>query len=454
MNNKVELTSGDILKTLTKLALPIMGTSFIQMAYNLTDMLWIGRVGSNAVAAVGTVGFFLWFAQAVIALSRIGAEVYVAQSLGEKDEESARTFAINAVQLNILLALIYGIMLFAFRHQLIAFFRLGEEYVVNMAVLYMSYIVFAIPFNFINPVLTGIFNGAGISKIPFKINAIGLFLNILLDPLLIFGYGPFPELGVKGAALATIFSQLIVTVVFLIVMKRHTEIYFKINIFQKPSIKSIRTILKIGFPVAIQSGIFSFIGMVLGRIIAVYGPMAIAVQKVGSQLESLSWMTAGGFSTALSAFVGQNYGAKKYDRIIKGYKAAISTASIIGIFATVLFIFFAEPIFKVFIPEKDVVVMGVVYLQILGASQWFMAIEITTQGAFNGLGKTITPSIVGVVFNALRIPAAYLLSAYTVLGLNGIWLSISISSVLKGAILTSLFYYLIIKKYKTYGIIN
>ena len=334
MRNKLDLTTGDILKTLTKLALPIMGTSFIQMAYNLTDMLWIGRIGSDSVAAVGTVGFFLWFAQAVIALSRIGAEVFVAQSLGEKDEESAKRYAVNAVQLNIFLSVIYGLFLFVFRHPLIAFFRLGEENVVNMAITYLSYIVIGISFNFVNPVFTGIFNGAGISKIPFMINAIGLFTNILLDPLLIFGVGPFPKLGVVGAALATIFAQFIVTIVFIIVMKRHDEIYFRINIFQKPNLQNMRAIIKLGLPVAIQSGIFSFIGMVLGRIIAAYGSTAIAVQKVGSQIESLSWMTAGGFSTALSAFIGQNFGAKKYDRIIKGYKAAFYAVSLIGIFAT------------------------------------------------------------------------------------------------------------------------
>jgi len=166
------------------------------------------------------------------------------------------------------------------------------------------------------------------------INAIGLFTNILLDPLLIFGVGPFPKLGVVGAALATIFAQFIVTIVFIIVMKRHDEIYFRINIFQKPNLQNMRAIIKLGLPVAIQSGIFSFIGMVLGRIIAAYGSTAIAVQKVGSQIESLSWMTAGGFSTALSAFIGQNFGAKKYDRIIKGYKAAFYAVSLIGIFAT------------------------------------------------------------------------------------------------------------------------
>jgi putative MATE family efflux protein len=451
MEKKANLTSGNIAKTLTKLALPIMGTSFIHMAYNLTDMLWIGQTGSGSVAAVGTAGFFLWFAQSLIALSRIGAEVFVAQKLGERDEESAKKFAINAVQLNIFIALIYGLFLLIFRNQLIGFFKLGEENVINMGITYLSYVTIGIFFIFINPVFTGIFNGAGISKVPFMINAVGLVTNIILDPLLIFGIGPFPRLGVVGAALATVFAQLLVTIIFLIVMKGHSEIYFRVNIFQRPSLYNMREIVKLGFPVAIQSGIFSTIGMILGRIIAAYGPTAIAVQKVGSQIESISWMTAGGFSTALSAFVGQNYGAKEYDRVIKGYKVGLFAVSMIGLFATILLVFFPEPLFRVFIPEKEAIDLGVVYLQILGISQWFMTLEISTQGAFNGLGKTSIPSAVGITFNILRIPAAYLLSTYTALKLNGVWWSISISSIFKGTVLVFLFYHLVIRKYNKYG---
>jgi len=453
MRKKVDLTSGDILKTLTKLALPIMGTSFIQMAYNLTDMLWIGQTGSAAVAAVGTAGFFIWFSQSLFTLSRVGAEVFVAQSLGEEDEEEARKFSVSAVQISVILSIFYSLFIFFFRHPLIGFFKLEDSNVIHMAVAYLGYISLGFIFSFLNPVFTGIFNGAGMSKVPFLINAVGLVINIVLDPLLIFGLGPFPEMGVVGAAIATIFAQLVVTLIFIIIMKKHQESYFRINVFQKINMAYSQKIMKLGLPVAIQNGIFSMIGMALARIIAGYGPTAVAVQKVGSQIESISWMTAGGFSTALSAFIGQNYGAKKYDRIIKGYRAALFTVSIIGIFTTILLVFFAEPIFRLFIPEAEAIELGVVYLQILGLSQWFMTIEISTQGAFNGLGKTTIPSAVGVTFNALRIPAAYFLSTYTALKLNGVWWSVSVSSMFKGAVLVFLFYHMVIKQYYKEGTI-
>ncbi|WP_253199492.1 MATE family efflux transporter [Clostridium tagluense] len=186
-----------------------------------------------------------------------------------------------------------------------------------------------------------------------------------------------------------------------------------------------------------QSGVFTVIGMIIARILSQWGSTPIAVQSVGSQIESITWMTAGGFQTALSAFVGQNFGAKKWDRIYKGYFISLAIISIIGTITSCLLIFFPSPIFSIFISEKAVIKDGIVYLRILGVSQLFMCIEMTTAGAFNGLGRTMPPSIVGIVLNVLRIPGALLLSMF--LGLSGVWWSISISSMLKGLILTSWF---------------
>lgn len=447
MTKKYDLTQGDIFKTLTRLALPIMGTSFIQMAYNLIDMLWIGRVGRDSVAAVGTAGFYLWFAQAVIALGRIGAEVFVAQKIGEKKDDEAGAYANNAVRLNVISAIIYGLILFLFKDYLIGFFNIGDDNVNKLAVTYLSAMSAGMLFMFSGPVFTGIYNGAGNSSTPFKINTLGLAVNIVLDPILIFGLGIIPAMGVFGAAAATILSQFVVVIVFLFKMRKHDEPYFKIKIKGKTDLIKIGNILKLGLPVAVQSGIFSLIGMILGRIIAIYGPAAIAAQKVGSQLESLSWMTAHGFSTALSAFVAQNYGAGKFERIIRGYKTAFRAALFLGLFVTLLFVFFARQLMYIFIQEEETILVGIDYLRILGFSQLFMTLEITTQGAFNGLGKTKVPSVTGIVFNVLRIPMAYLLTGYTLLGITGVWWTISISSFLKGTVLVALYYYMIIRKY-------
>lgn len=438
MSKAVNLTERGITKTLFKLALPIMGTSFVQMSYNLVDMIWVGKIGTGAVAAVGTAGFFTWLANAFILIPKIGAEVGVAQSTGQKDMNEVKKYIKHSIQMVVCLALIYGLIMILFREGLIGFFNLGEEKIIKDTINYLVIVSFGFVFFFINPVFTAIYNGYGDSKTPFIINSIGLIVNLILDPLMIMGIGPFPRLGVEGAAIATIIAQGVATLLFVIKAKKTLVIFSNIHLLEKPDRSHIIRITKLGLPTALQSGLFSFIAMILARIIAQWGPTPIAVQKVGSQIEAISWMTAGGFQSAMSAFIGQNFGARKWDRVKRGFFIGILIVSCIGVFATALLFFGARPLFTIFIQEEEAILQGIQYLKILAYSQLFMCIEITTAGAFNGLGKTIPPSIVGILFNAIRIPSAIILSS-TVLGLNGIWWAISMSSVFKGIVLTTWF---------------
>ena len=153
-------------------------------------------------------------------------------------------------------------------------------------------------------------------------------------------------------------------------------------------------------------------------------------------------MTATGFAVALGAFVGQNYGARKFSRVAAGYRTAIRVAFVIGVFNTFLLFFGAKWLFMIFIREPDAVSLGIDYLRILGLSQLFMCIEITCSGAFNGIGKTEPAAITSVAFNLLRIPLALYFSQMTFLGLNGIWWSITITSIFKGAIVYLWFGYI------------
>lgn len=449
MTRTNSLTEGNILKALFRLALPIMGTSFVQMAYNMTDLIWVGRLGSSAVASVGTAGFYTWLAMAFILIPKIGAEVGVAQSVGKGDMDEARLYIRHSLQMIITIALFYGTSLTIFRKPLIGFFNLDDIDIVNDATSYLFIISFGILFYFINPVFTAIFNGYGESRTPFLINACGLVANMILDPVLIFGLGPFPRLEVAGAALATIIAQFFSTTIFILVARKRRDLFSGLNLLEAPDLEHLSIISKLGFPVALQSGFFTGIAMIIARIIAQWGPIPIAVQKVGSQIEAISWMTAGGFQTAMSAFVGQNYGAGKWPRVYKGYFTGLRIMSIIGIITSLTLILAARQLFSVFVPgEEETILHGITYLRILGLSQLFMCIEATTAGAFNGLGKTIPPSVVGIVFNGLRIPAALLLSS-TSLGLNGVWWAISVSSIFKGTVLFSWYMFMLKKNPNT-----
>lgn len=436
MNNQIDLTHGNILNKLIKLAMPIMGTSFIQMSYNLVNMIYLGRVSSSAVAAIGTAGFFTWLANAFIFIPKTGAEIGISQSIGRQNNKDLKGYIKNTIQLDVIIGFIYGIIMIVFKKQLIGFFNLNNEYVVNMAEAYLLILSLGMNFYFITPVFTGIFNGHGDSKTPFKINTIGIIINMIIDPFLIFGIGPFPRLEVVGAAIGTVVSQVVAAILFIYKIKKETKLLDDINLLKKLDMFYVKNIFKLGTPVALQNGLFCIFAMFIARIIASFGEIPIAVQKVGSQIEAISWMTAGGFSTAISAFVGQNYGAKKWDRIYKGYFTALLAVSCIGLFSTLLLVLGARPLFALFIPDEKVIPYGVDYLKILGYSQLFMCIEISTAGAFNGIGRTIPPSLNGIILTGLRIPAAIILSQPNILGLNGVWWSISLSSILKGIVLT------------------
>lgn len=446
MRQKIDLLNGPVFSSLTKLALPIMATSLVQMAYNLTDMIWIGRISSSAVASVGAAGMYMWFANGIAVLAKMGGQVKVGHALGAGEKNEACSYARNAIQLSLLLGFCYGILCLVFHHPLIGFFRLNSAEVIHNAEVYLSITCGLVIFSFLNQVFTGILTAMGNSRTSFLATASGLVINIFLDPVLIFGIGPFPRLDVTGAAVATVFAQAAVTVFFLISVRKEPEIFMNLRLFSRPQISVLKAIIRIGLPSSVQSMMFTGISMIIARMVAGFGDAAVAVQKVGSQIESISWMTSDGFSAAVNSFIAQNFGAGNKERAKKGYRCAMMVVLLWGVFCTIVLVFFPAPIFRIFIPEDTVLPMGVDYLRILGVSQLFMCMEITTAGAFSGLGRTLPPSIVSISLTTARIPLALLLIS-TPLGLNGIWWSITISSICKGLVLTTVFRKIAFQKY-------
>lgn len=428
-----DLLSGPIFPVLASLAIPIMATSFIQMAYNLTDMVWLGRLGPDAVASVGAAGMFMWFSNGLATLAKIGGQIKVAQSLGANDLQKATRYAQSSLQLGMIFACLFAVLTLLFSKQMIGFFKLNSALVEQDARSYLLITCIFVIFSFFNQIFTGIFTAMGNSKSAFIASTVGLVANIILDPLFIFGGFSIPAMGVTGAAIATILAQAIVTFIFFYMMKQDVVLFPHVRFFKKVWKHEIQEIFKIGLPTALQTMLFSCISMVIARIIADWGDHAVAIQKVGSQIESISWMTAEGYAAALNSFVAQNYGANSLNRIHKGVTLSIKVMLVWGIFTTLILLCFPNIIFKIFIRDETVLAMGVEYLQILAFSQAFMCLEYASAGAFQGIGKTTPPSIVSIVFTAARIPLAILLSSF--MGLNGIWWALTISSLAKGIVL-------------------
>ena len=428
---KYDLTEGNILQKLFLVAAPIMGTQFLQMTYNLTDMFWMGRVGSDAVAAVGTAGMYMWLSVAFMMFGRMGAEIGVSQSVGRGDREGARAFAQNAMFLALISGLSFSLFAIFFRHSLIGFFAIREVHVAQDAAAYLAIVAMGMPVVFLNAAVTGIFNGAGNSRLPFLTNGLGLVLNMVLTPLMVFTFG----FGIVGAAWATVIAQSVVVCLNLLAIRfLPVRPFPALRFFQKPDPARIRQIFRWTMPISIESAAFTLLSMVIGRFVAAFGADALAIQRVGIQLESLSWLIAGGFSSALTAFMGQNYGRGRFGRIRRGSIVAMRMMIIWGLFATAVIWLFGRPMFALFLPEEPLLSQGVLFLRILSVCQIFMCLENWAAGIFRGLGKTIPPSISTITGNALRIPLSYALSL-TSLGIFGLWWGITLGACLRAVIL-------------------
>ena len=433
------LTEGPILRQLFMLAMPIMATSFIQMAYSLTDMAWVGRLGSEAIAAVGSVGILTWMSSSLSLLNKVGSEVSVGQAIGMKDESAARCFCTHNLTLSLLLSLLWGFVLFAFASPIIGIYELAPH-IAHEATNYLKIVSTALPFVFLSAAFTGIFNAAGRSNIPFRINGIGLVINMILDPLFIFVF----DLKTNGAAWATWIAQACVFLLFVYQLKAKNILWNNFQFFGQLKKEYTTRIIKIGFPVATLNALFAFVNMFLGRTAStVGGHLGLMAMTTGGQIEAITWNTSQGFSTALSAFVAQNYAAQKVHRVMKALKSTLFMTFIFGLFCTFLFLFYGNNIFAIFVTEKEAYEAGGLFLRIDSYSQMFMMLEIAVQGVFYGMGRTIPPAIISITFNYLRIPMALLFVSFG-WGLAGIWWSVCITSIVKGIII--LCWFLFIKR--------
>lgn len=428
----IDLLKGRILPTLTKLTIPIVLTAMIQMAYNMTDMLWIGKLGANSVAAIGVAGMFTWLSNGLVMMPRIGGQVKTGHSIGENNVENTIIYESASFQIAIVFALLFALLMFIMAPTLVGLFQLNNSYTINSAIGYMQICCGLCLFNFLNQIITGVFFATGDSKTPFIANSVGLAVNIILDPVFIFGIGFIPAMNVLGAAAATVLAQMIVTVVFILIIIKNNNIIKKIRLNKVYHFDYYLNILKIGFPMALQNMLFSICSMIIARFVAGYGDGAVAAQKIGTQIESISWGMGDGFQAAINSFIAQNYGAQKIARVKKGYRTMMVISVVWGAICMILLIFQPDHIFQLFLNDAQVLPIGVSYLTIIGFSQIFMICEITTAGAFSGLGNSFPPSFVSIVFTVARIPFIFILTNY--LGLDGIWWAISFSSILKGIV--------------------
>lgn len=445
MKKKRDLTTGSIYKNLLWVAIPTLLSSLVQMAYNLTDMYWVGQLvhENEAIAAVATGGFYMWFGFGLILLVKVGTSVNISHAAGTNNEEEVEAIGNNGFVMMFAVGAIYSLIGVLGGSLFVDFFQFDSALLIQYAYQYLGTISSFVIIMFMVNLFNGIYDGLGLTVMTFLVSATGLVLNMILDPIFIhetitiFGQ-TINGLGleVQGAATATVISQASVLAIYLVIYLGKNR-PFHLHPLKYVNKKSLKKIFDIGYPVGLQSILFTIIAVIITRMQAEYGDTIVTTQRLGSQIEAFAWMIASGFQVALASFVGQNYAAGRLDRVRDGYKASMKMLVPYGILVNVMLFVFARQLFDIFIDDPNTLELGKRYLEILSVSQLFMIIELATAGAFNGLGKTNYPSTVGIVGNLLRIPMAAIFAIS--LGFAGIWWAVSISSILKGTVLVLLF---------------
>lgn len=420
----VDLTSGSIMKNLLKVIIPITITNLLNMLYNLTDLFWIGKISTSAIAAVGTAGLFIWASFGFIVLAKLGTEIRVSQSFGKSDTKGVKKYAISGIKFGFLIAISYGILIVLFRSNLIDIFNIENKETANQAKDYLLYTGFSAIFICMNQVFISIFNALGNTKSVLIITGSGLIVNMILDPLFIFVF----KLGTIGAGIATLIASTVPVILFLYLIIKKTDIFKEFKFKLDTSV--IREYFKLGFVPMVHNIMFTMIGMVVSYYVIRYGDSAIGAQRLGVQIESLTWMIGNGVAAGLAVFVGQNFGAKKWERLVKGFKGILICMTGYAIFTTVLFMTSADFLMRLFTEDSGVIEKGIAYIFIASFSQIGMIYEGLGVGVLNGVSKTNIPAFFSISGNLLRIPLILVLTP--IFGLNGIWIALTASCIYKG----------------------
>jgi putative MATE family efflux protein len=434
-SDEPELTTMPLSRAIFKLAGPAIGSMIFIMIFGLVDIWWVGKLGAEQLAGVSAASFLVWALESVAMLVSTGVNALVARYIGAKENEKANLVIGQAIILATIIALsstAFGLIL-----QKAAFTKMGLEGVVLDAALdYMNVILYGIITIFLAFTLDAAFRGMGDTKTPLKIISVALTLNMILDPLLIFGYGPIPQMGAQGAALATIIAHALI-VFWAAALLRKREIHFRFrnenNKFYDWGV--MWRLTKIGAPVAVNGFLFSLSYMALTRIITGFGSGALAAIGIGHRIEGLSYNIAVGFSFAAATLIGQNLGANKPERAEKAVWLNILYISIFLAGACAIFFFYGGYIFRFFINDPEVIAEGVTYLKIIAIFEIFLGFEIVLEGAFGGAGDTMPPMLISVPLTWARIPLAIFLAHNMGMGSVGVWWAISITTGLKGILL-------------------
>lgn len=435
-----QVTSGPILKTVVSLAVPVVLGMFMEIALSVINFFWVGKLGPAAQDAVTSSMVITWTVFSGFTMINIGLTALVARHVGAKEPERAAYYVRQGLVMALLQGTLFMVLGFALAPAILKFMKTSDETMVH-ALPYLRIFFLTAPLFALWDMMSAAFRASGNTRTPTIVGAGLMAFEIGLAPMLIFGVGPFPKLGVAGAAWGTLIAISIAVIVLFWLLKRG-RIGYDVGELRRtrPEWNAMRKIGTIGLPITIQQLTFTAVYWFLINIVHHYGEAAGAAMGIGNRMESISYLTCFGFSVAASTMVGQNLGAKQPERAAKCAWGAVGMAVAFTFVISTALLTIPELIVRIFTDDAAVANMAADYLRILGLSQFTMAMEIVLEGSFSGAGDTLPPMLVMIPGAVARVPLAYFLCFGLDWGVNGVWWTLTITTTLKAGMLALWFY--------------
>lgn len=408
-----------------RLAVPAVAMMACHFTFNLIDSIWVGRlIGPAALAAVSTAGFYVWVALSLGEMVEIGLIAVAARRHGEGQPERAARAAAAAVAYALVAGLVVSVVGVLLADTMFRLMRVPAE-VASLGHAYLSTWLLGGPLVFGFFAMEATFRAAGDTRTPFLMLAGSVCVSIVLDPLLIAGIGPFPRLGVEGAALASVMVRGGGFLIGGIIAVRRGLLRIS-----APDWRAVPTIIRIGMPLSLAGVLLSVIYMWLTRFTSRFGTAALAALGVGHKMEGLGFIAISGFALAASALVGQNLGARQEARAQEAVRLTVSYCLVVTVTTAVAFLLIPSRLVGLFTGDPRVIADGVLYLRVIAFAQIGQSFELILEGALAGAGYTFWPQIVSTSLTAMRIPLAAWWSR--MFGLLGIWLALSVTAISRG----------------------
>ena len=422
-----DFTTGSLNRAVVLLAIPMVLEMALESLFAVVDVFWVGRLGANAVATVGLTESLLSLVFAVGFGLGLSTTAMVARRVGEKDPKGAATAGVQAIFIGLATSLAFGIPSYLYAPRLLRVMGASPE-IVALGSGYARIALGgcgAIVMLFLN---NAIFRGAGDAAVAMRLLWVSNIINLLLDPCLIFGWGPFPRLGVTGAALATLTGRSIGVLYQFYRLLRGTERIHILVSQVRVNAGVLLRLLRVSLTGILQFAIADVSWIALVRIVSVFGAAALAGYTIAIRILIFVLLPSWGLSNAAATLVGQNLGANQPERAEQSvWRTGLYNVLFLGAVG-VFFVIAAEPVIRLFTNDPAVLPLAVACLRILSYGNVGYAYGMVMLQAFNGAGDTVTPTIVNLFgFWLLEIPLAYVLAIRAKFGTTGVYYSIVIA---------------------------